>query len=568
MSSFGALTTISRSPRIEATQAGGEGQGGHMSQKDDTTEGDRASSPLLDNAPRHSRRALVAGAAAAGAGIAASLVIGAQPAAAEGENVTVGDSFTDATSTTGITSSGSGAALQGTTTTDGGSGVAGVDSSRYGGTGVMGTSFLGTGLTGTSTAGTGVSGTGGTAGTNDGGPGVSGTGGNAVNNGTGGTGVIGTGGSGSGSGIDGFGVSGGSVTGTGVAGTSSLGTGVVGVGGEFGVGVMGTGNTNNGVMGTFGGPYPPGAYGGNGVLGVLTGSSPVPTGETTGGVLGVDLEGGEYTAGVAGFSGDGTGVIGSSDYVGVQGTATGPHAVGVLGQDRSTTGGAGVTGTSAFGVGVDGYSGSGLGVVGSSASNSGVQGSAGSGAAPGTPLQSGVVGLDQTGTEVGAGVSGLSGAGTGVVGSSASGDGVVGTSGGGFGVLGDSTGDDGVHGTTTADTKSGVAGIDSSAGGGYGLYGRSASGTGVLAASPSGTALKVEGKVTFSRSGLATIAKGKTSVTIPLAGVTTSTLVLATLQQVLNGVLIAGAVPATDSFTIYLSGAPTANLKVAWFVIG
>lgn len=96
-----------------------------------------------------------------------------------------------------------------------------------------------------------------------------------------------------------------------------------------------------------------------------------------------------------------------------------------------------------------------------------------------------------------------------------------------------------------------------------------ASSAAALLATTAGTgpALQVEGKVAFSRSGVAAIAAGKTAVKVTLAGVTASSLVLATLQQVLAGVVIAGAVPGSGSFTIHLTNAPSKRVKVAWFVI-
>ena len=49
----------------------------------------------------------------------------------------------------------------------------------------------------------------------------------------------------------------------------------------------------------------------------------------------------------------------------------------------------------------------------------------------------------------------------------------------------------------------------------------------------------------------------------------TASLVLATVQQNLSGVYVRAAVPniAAGSFTVYLSKAPSATAKVAWFVV-
>jgi hypothetical protein len=48
-----------------------------------------------------------------------------------------------------------------------------------------------------------------------------------------------------------------------------------------------------------------------------------------------------------------------------------------------------------------------------------------------------------------------------------------------------------------------------------------------------------------------------------------ASLVLATLQQHTTGVYVVAAVPhiTGSSFTVYLSKAPSASTKVAWFVV-
>ncbi|MGO8876066.1 MAG: hypothetical protein ACLQNG_09935 [Acidimicrobiales bacterium] len=104
---------------------------------------------------------------------------------------------------------------------------------------------------------------------------------------------------------------------------------------------------------------------------------------------------------------------------------------------------------------------------------------------------------------------------------------------------------------------------------GIGVSGYSKSGIGVRAASTSGDALVVSGKVVFSTSGLATVATHKTSVTVALATVTSSSIVLATLQTDEGAIAVANAVPGSGEFTINLTAAPHAHsVKVAWFVIG
>jgi hypothetical protein len=124
----------------------------------------------------------------------------------------------------------------------------------------------------------------------------------------------------------------------------------------------------------------------------------------------------------------------------------------------------------------------------------------------------------------------------------------------------------GVKGTTGNAAGTGVIGQGTK--GATGVEGESDTGTGVLAKSTSGDALKVVGKVAFSRSGLATVAAGKKSVPVTLAGVTTSSLIIATLQTAAGAIAVANAIPASGSFTINLTAAPTSAVKVAWFVIG
>jgi hypothetical protein len=165
----------------------------------------------------------------------------------------------------------------------------------------------------------------------------------------------------------------------------------------------------------------------------------------------------------------------------------------------------------------------------------------------------------------GVGVSGNA-TGTGSVGVSgtASSTGLQGT-GDTCGVLG--TG--GTHGDYGVSTKAGGRGTTGrGTNGATGLYGLSDKGTGVLAKSTSGDALKVVGKVAFSRSGLVTVAAKKKSVKVTLAGVATSSMILATLQSDAGEVAVANAVAASGYFTINLTAAHSSSVKVAWFVIG
>jgi hypothetical protein len=87
--------------------------------------------------------------------------------------------------------------------------------------------------------------------------------------------------------------------------------------------------------------------------------------------------------------------------------------------------------------------------------------------------------------------------------------------------------------------------------------------------SAGGPALKAAGPAVFSRSGILTVAAGKSSGTVTGVALSAASLVLATVQQNLSGVYVRGAVPNTagSSFTLYLSKAPSAGAKVAWFVV-
>jgi hypothetical protein len=101
-----------------------------------------------------------------------------------------------------------------------------------------------------------------------------------------------------------------------------------------------------------------------------------------------------------------------------------------------------------------------------------------------------------------------------------------------------------------------------------GVFGSSNTGVGVRASSTSGQALKVSGRVGFSTAGHVSIGKGLRSVTVSRSYITTSSLVLATLQTADGAIAVANAVPGAGRFTIHLTAAATTPVKVAWFVIG
>jgi hypothetical protein len=161
------------------------------------------------------------------------------------------------------------------------------------------------------------------------------------------------------------------------------------------------------------------------------------------------------------------------------------------------------------------------------------------------------------------------GGGAGVTGSSVDGIGVVGTSDNQAGVLGSGVigvSAQGAYGVV-GESEEGV-GVYGSSNSGPGVLGVGGPGAGVLAYNSKGTALQVMGKAEFSTCGVATVKKNTKAVTVTLAGVTTSNIVLATMQQLQHGIGVAAAVPGSGSFTITLTGTAAADSHVGWFVIG
>lgn len=128
----------------------------------------------------------------------------------------------------------------------------------------------------------------------------------------------------------------------------------------------------------------------------------------------------------------------------------------------------------------------------------------------------------------------------------------------------------GITGTSGASIASGVYGENT--GGGFGMAGRVTNGgVAVLADSAGGTgvALRTTGTLQFqNRSGIATIASGRKSVTVTLAAVTATSMVTATVQQT-GGYFVQAAVPAAESFTVYINKAPTtpATVKISYLVL-
>lgn len=195
-------------------------------------------------------------------------------------------------------------------------------------------------------------------------------------------------------------------------------------------------------------------------------------------------------------------------------------------------------------------------------------GVAGSTSTNGSP---GVSGKDASSTG-GFGVSGTSTAGVGVLASSTSGTAlqVEGTSTFSGAMATASIAATGAVSGSTLAARTSISAPSvtaSTTGSGTALTGTSSRGVGVLAESSSGTALKVAGKLELSRSGLATVTKGGKSVKVTLAGVTSSSMVLATIQGNAGAIAVANAIPGVGSFTINLTGAAPAAVKIAWFVI-
>ena len=243
----------------------------------------RATERAQREAAGYGRRALMLGAAGAGAGIAAGLVGSGQAQAANGNPVLLGES-NSATRATAV-SSRSSDGLQGTTSADLQSGVVGSDSSSGGGFGVSASSKHGFGVAATAPEGTGVYGGTGPAASPFGVSGSYGLYGEDTSTG------------------GGHGVAGASTNGTGVRGTTQANgqSGIAGIDTSAGGGHGSYGRSSNGT----------GAYGST-------------AGDGQAGVRGVDTStGGGY--GVQGTSTAGTGVWAQSGFgtaLAVAGVAT------------------------------------------------------------------------------------------------------------------------------------------------------------------------------------------------------------------------------------------------------
>jgi hypothetical protein len=241
----------------------------------------------------------------------------------------------------------------------------------------------------------------------------------------------------------------------------------------------------------------------------------------------------------------------------------------------ATGSGNGVAGGSTSGIGVWGISGSGSGVVGDTDSGSGVAGDSGSGA--------GVLGT--TATTDRAGVIGTAGT---ITDSSLAADvdldsGVYGYADQTFissGVWGESTDGVGVAASGALGLiAQGFDGMYAEAIGGTALHAHT--GGGVVPTPPTNAALfasvgtasqiglEARGRIRFPhRSGRATIAKGKSSVTVTVTGVTSSNIVIAVLNSSGGGRFVRTAIPYTGKIVIYLNAAATGTTSVGWLVLG
>jgi hypothetical protein len=135
------------------------------------------------------------------------------------------------------------------------------------------------------------------------------------------------------------------------------------------------------------------------------------------------------------------------------------------------------------------------------------------------------------------------------------------------------------HGSCGFSTTDGVAACGAS--GGVGVRGYTPDGTGVVgvgatgvyanAESNSGTALDVDGKAKFSRSGETSINAGFRKKNVSMRGLTTRSLVVATIQgRPIRGLHVVSVqvFPARNRFTIHLSKAVPAGTTatVGWFI--
>lgn len=108
--------------------------------------------------------------------------------------------------------------------------------------------------------------------------------------------------------------------------------------------------------------------------------------------------------------------------------------------------------------------------------------------------------------------------------------------------------------------------------GGIGVYGEAENFAGNIAVwawapTVSQTALKVTGKVSFSRSGRKAMRSGTKTKTVYLSGTTSTSKVFAVLATSEAGRWVRAVVPGSGKFTIYLNTTLTSGAVVSWFVL-
>jgi hypothetical protein len=133
------------------------------------------------------------------------------------------------------------------------------------------------------------------------------------------------------------------------------------------------------------------------------------------------------------------------------------------------------------------------------------------------------------------------------------------------GVAGTSTIGDGVTGNSTSG-----AGVRGGSQSGVGVSAMSQTGTGLATFSFSGPALAVEGRVVMSRSGVATVAANKATVTVAVpGGVQARSFAVATLQRYRRGIQVVSATPnrTRGTLTIRLNKPVGAATRVGWIVL-
>jgi hypothetical protein len=133
----------------------------------------------------------------------------------------------------------------------------------------------------------------------------------------------------------------------------------------------------------------------------------------------------------------------------------------------------------------------------------------------------------------------------------------------GTGVFGHSTTGDGVQGTTGFPGTSGSVG--------FGVHGEALNdnGVGVRADGPR-TGLEVNGAAVFSRSGTVTFPTGHSEARVKPLRLTSTSIVLATIQGNVVGMDVRGVTIVTGnkgSFTIHLNKNAPSALVVGWFVV-